>query len=121
MSDDTSSATVGSHPPFDSETGKRAVFVRERMRQWRKDNPDAPLTPREQKRLVREQILEAIPEVIDAMFVVASDPNHDDFGATSRALLDHAIGKAPASLELTGQDGGPMVHVYLPDNGRDAE
>ena len=113
MSDDTSSATVGSHPPFDSETGKRAVFVRERMRQWRKDNPDAPLTPREKKKLVRQQILEGIPEVIDSMFEVATNPEHSDFGATSRALLDHAIGKAPpADVEI---DANEIQLINRPD------
>ena len=113
MSDDTGSGGNGVWQQFTPEAGRKAVFVRERMRQWRKDNPDAPLTPSEKKKLVRQQILEGIPEVIDSMFEVATDPDHSDFGATSRALLDHAIGKPPpADVEI---DANEIQLINRPD------
>lgn len=113
-------------PPFNSETGREAgiksQYVQQKMREWRKANPDAPLTMKERDRLHREVLRERMPEVLDAAIEVAKDNTHPDFKILAPFLIKQDMGNPKQAVEMSGRDGeplGPLVQIYLPNNGRD--
>jgi hypothetical protein len=50
--------------------------------------------------------LEALEQLIEAQVVKASEGDLASF----KELMDRYAGKAPQGIELTGEDGGPVMH-----------
>ncbi|MDR3736046.1 MAG: hypothetical protein P4L10_10985 [Acidobacteriaceae bacterium] len=104
-------------PPFGPlndpvAAGKRGGFVRHKMAEWRKANPDAPLTDAERKRMIKSILRDGTPDALSALHGVILDPEHKDHINAAKTWLEHDMGKPAQSVSLTGEDGGAVNLIH---------
>ncbi len=87
---------------------KKGVFVRKKMAEWRKNNPDAPLTDSERKRMIKSILREGTPDALNALHDVILDPEHKDHVTAAKTWVEHDIGRPMQAVELTGENGGAV-------------
>jgi len=85
---------------------------------WRRDDPKL------QARIEQMQVaplMEHVRDVIEALIAVARVPTPVAHQDRKLFLEITKIYQPKAQMALTGEDGGPVdiVHIYIPDNGRD--
>lgn len=123
MTDEQRAANAAKrHPPFNSETGKkasqRAGFVAEKMRQWRAENPDAPLTDGERKKMIRAILREGTPDALQALHNVVMDPEHKDHFNAAKTWVEQDIGRPAQAIDLGNGEKGPLrITVTQDDTG----
>jgi hypothetical protein len=96
-------------PPFNSETGRAAglksAFVKQRMKEWREQNPDAPMTDEERRRQIRAVLRQGTPDALEALHGVIMDPSHKDHVTAARSWIEQDIGKPGQAVEHSGTVG----------------
>lgn len=98
-------------PEKQAERAAKSNFVQARMREWRKANPDAPLTMMERDRIHREALREKIPQVLDAMLEVATDNTHPDFKIVAPMLVKQDMGNPKQGVEHSGAIDSTITEI----------
>jgi hypothetical protein len=60
------------------------------------------------------------PDAISAAHEIVLNPNHEDHAAMVRFASEQVLGRARQAVQLSTEDGKPLVQIFLPDNGRDS-
>ena len=80
--------------------GQRGGWMRAKMAEWRKNNPDAPPTHSERARILREIIRDGTPEALDAVRDIIDDPLHKDSLSAAKTWIEQDLGRPTQAVEM---------------------
>lgn len=88
-------------PEKQKKRSQKASFVRQKMREWRLANPDAPeLRDRPSPKQIKDVLLSGAPDALERMHNEIIDPVSPKGAEMARSWVEHVIGKARQAVDV---------------------